>query len=75
MSDELDRAAEATEVLLNAQIRNTQNSLKGRALEPKGLCHNCSNELPSNFLYCDSDCRDDHEGRIAASYRNLGHHQ
>ena len=75
MSDELDRAAEAAEVILNAQILSAQNSIKGRALEPKEFCYNCSNEVPPDFLYCDSDCREDHEYRIAAALRNCGSHQ
>lgn len=72
MSDELDRAAEAIEVILNAQIANAQNALKGRVLEPKEFCYNCSHELPPGFLYCDSDCREDYEDRIAAEKRNCG---
>lgn len=34
-----------------------------------GLCANCGEALPARWVYCDQDCKDDHEHRLATERR------
>jgi len=34
-----------------------------------GECHNCGASVPTGALFCDGDCRDDHERYLAARRR------
>jgi len=44
------------EVALQAALTHRKPTLK-----PKGLCYNCDEPIPG--IYCDADCREDHEKR------------
>lgn len=37
---------------------------------PDGVCANCLAELKAGQRFCDQDCRDDYEKRVAARRRN-----
>jgi hypothetical protein len=53
--DEIDRQLERDEPLLAAQI-----AIRKPTLTARGSCYNC--EAPVTIgLYCDADCRVDHE--------------
>lgn len=34
-----------------------------------GLCANCGEQLPASWVYCDQDCKDDHEHRLETARR------
>lgn len=58
--DEIDKANELAQVLLDAQLKATRPRL-----EPKGSCHFCGENLMDSLLkgslFCGHDCRDDYE--------------
>lgn len=61
MADNADRAAERTELILNA-------GLSHRAPEPPpatGRCLNCEEPLDAGMRWCDADCKEDWERRQA----------
>lgn len=70
MADEADHAAIATDQWL-ASARQAHH-VKSTALKPRGSCHNCDHvftheddgPLFAQLLYCDVDCRKDHEERL-----------
>ena len=59
MSDEIDIANDLAEMERNAAILEAR-----RAAGPvySGMCHNCCEPLEDG-LFCDTDCRDDHQQR------------
>lgn len=56
MRDFGDLAAAESEVHLAAALQN-----KKPTFQPTGVCYNCGEVLPAGKIYCDADCRDDHE--------------
>lgn len=70
MADEADIAARTTDTWL-AQALSAQRAT-ATALKPRGSCHNCEREFSADedgpkfeeLLYCDVDCRKDHELRV-----------
>ncbi|WP_065647760.1 hypothetical protein [Pantoea eucrina] len=56
MKDIVDIANERMEVALAAALTHRKPTLK-----PKGVCYNCDEPIPG--IYCDADCREDHEKR------------
>ena len=58
MADDLDRAQQESELMLSIQLRQRKP-----ALPVTGHCHWCETQLTagSQALFCDTDCRDDHE--------------
>lgn len=61
-ADPLDRATVEQERLLEEQLRVARETLP-KDLPFTGECHNCSEPLPLQTRFCDSDCRDDYEKR------------
>lgn len=61
MADEADRANDQAE-------RELEQILKARAPSERrtGFCVWCRARLPGGGVYCDSDCRDDHETFLRA---------
>lgn len=57
MADDLDRAAESSEMYLNAALHKRQKNAK--PLRWVGYCHNCHEPMPQGQNFCDTDCRDD----------------
>lgn len=39
---------------------------------PRGRCGNCGEACAPTALYCDDDCRDDHQRRLAAQRHKRG---
>lgn len=63
MADEIDRANDLAQVLLDASIRNATK------FEPKyppmGKCYNCDEPLADGHRWCDALCQEDHLRREA----------
>jgi len=57
VSDEADRAQVAEEIARMAALKRRKATLL-----PVGRCHNCDEPIRSG-LFCDADCREDHEKR------------
>lgn len=51
-----------------------EQRLAAQRAEPvtRGQCANCGEHLPPKWVYCDEDCRADHESRQTIE-RRLGH--
>ena len=65
MSDNVDRA----QALQELALRHAMANLPQTALSVTGRCHNCNEPLHGAALYCDDDCRHDHEQRQRAQRR------
>lgn len=70
MSDFADLASEREELdrdlaLLNSLFHN-------ETLAPMGYCYNCDESLPEGVCFCDIDCRNDFEARLASQKRSGG---
>lgn len=59
MRDEADIANEQMEVVLAAALTHRKPVMR-----PTGSCYNCGYPVPG--VYCDADCREDHEKRVRA---------
>ena len=57
MSDIIDQANEQADMHLQFALRQRRPTLK-----PIGRCHNCGEKLQAG-LFCDADCRGDHDRR------------
>lgn len=70
MADEVDDAAEMTELHNNIRIQAARDAAQRRELPPKGCCYNCDRpfsdeEKELGLLYCPGgECREDHEKRM-----------
>lgn len=67
MSDVVDTANDIAETNVRVAIQNRPTE---RILYPKGTCYNCEAKVKSPKLYCDVDCRDDHQRLVKAKQRN-----
>lgn len=63
MPDEIDFASERYEAWLDFQIRDRRAQVAKRTCLPVGICYNCEEPVPGDAIYCDDECRDDHEKR------------
>jgi hypothetical protein len=67
MADEIDiandRAQQDLDLALSCARRHEP------ALPPTGWCYNCAELLNDDRLFCDRDCRDDYEHRLARNAR------
>lgn len=54
-----DREMRDRELAIKAALATSRAGI----LNPKGACYNCLEPLPKGGLFCDADCRADHEGR------------
>ncbi|MGH1373586.1 MAG: hypothetical protein ACRBBW_16215 [Cellvibrionaceae bacterium] len=61
LPDPGDQATAFEELHLKACLNAQQQKTRLRA---KGSCYNCLDPLKEGALFCDSDCRDDHELRV-----------
>jgi len=57
---------------LQAALAEQQLAASRCAPVERGRCANCAELLPPAWVYCDEDCRADHEDRLAAE-RRQGH--
>ncbi len=63
MADEIDIANDrAQQDLDEALARACRHE---PALAPTGWCYNCAEPMADDRLFCDRDCRDDYEHRLA----------
>ena len=65
MADEIDIMFEREQAALDAQI-----AMRKHVPTPTGACFNCNEPLPIG-VYCDADCRHDHEQRQRFQQRTL----
>lgn len=65
--DIIDHTDEMMEQLHAAHIAEIRSSRPG--LIATGRCYNCDETVPAGQLFCDADCRDDHEKAQAAKQR------
>lgn len=60
MADEIDKANELAEIMLNAAIQNTKPRMR-----PTGKCYFCGENLMRDIrlgsLFCGPECREDYE--------------
>lgn len=59
-----DMAALHTEQLFNAALLDHQRAAGKALASVPGVCTNCGGECLPRAVYCDDDCRDDHEQRV-----------
>jgi hypothetical protein len=59
-SDPIDRAADTTDFLTDAAIRNIRANVQ-KGLKPTGFCYFCESDVNSNMLFCDAGCAQDYE--------------
>lgn len=68
MANESDLSSDIEELYRTSAIQN--NRQVKRTLLPKGVCYNCDEPFENEEqLYCDSDCRLDHEKRVRNSIK------
>lgn len=60
-----DQAARAADWFLDEAMREHLRKRGGEALQ-RGTCANCEEACAEQAIYCDADCRADHERRLAA---------
>ena len=65
VSDPLDRAAQLEEA-----ERATAALFRKPVLKRTGRCYNCGEPVQPQALFCDADCRTQHEAIQAAKARN-----
>ena len=53
-----------------AQHRADALKVRKPMLTPCGACHYCGESVRGSLLFCNADCRDDHEAMEAARRRN-----
>lgn len=63
--DDIDRAQAREEMDRELAITNARCAV----LPAIGECHNCGAGVPDGALFCDADCRDDHERYVSARRR------
>ncbi len=66
-ADDLATVREA-EFLADA-LRAQQLQAEREAAAPRGVCVNCGERCLPRAVYCDEDCKADHEARVAAQRR------
>ena len=63
--DDIDRAQVREELDRSLAIAAARKNVP----QATGKCHNCAASIPPAALFCDTDCRDDHERYIDARRR------
>lgn len=63
--DVFDRATEVEEVMREKAIEAKRVDAKREPqYKPCGACYNCGEGIPQGLVYCDGDCKSDHQHRI-----------
>jgi len=70
MSDEVDMAFEAEQLLIKEALANVKATEP--KLPPKGCCYNCDEPLGTGERFCDVDCREDYDHRQRRRLANRG---
>lgn len=58
MADDADRAADREQAARDDALADVRRS---PSLVPAGFCHYCNAPVPPSHLFCDADCRADHD--------------
>lgn len=66
----MDDADRADDRITNAVADGINECRRASSLIATGFCHYCNEPLPTGRLYCNAECRDDHEYELAAKKRN-----
>ena len=66
MADICDVASELEERQRQSAAETAMRRARADRLIPISKCHNCGEPLPDGKLFCDADCRADHEQRMRA---------
>lgn len=70
-SDPIDAGSAAAETWLQDQINEHRYQLERVATAyVAGRCRNCETKMDYGRNYCDDDCRNDHQDRLAAAKRD-----
>lgn len=64
-----DQAARHAELQLQAAMANHRHAAARTPVAVPGWCANCGAECLPRAVYCDEDCRGDHEARLQALAR------
>jgi hypothetical protein len=64
--DIIDQADELLEQMQSARIAEIRSRT---GLAATGRCHYCQDAVPDPALYCDADCREDHQHELDAKQR------
>lgn len=67
MADDVDRAGEREQNMRDDALAEVRRK---PSLICVGFCHSCGEAVAPGHLFCDKDCRDDHEAQEAARKRN-----
>ncbi len=59
-----DQAARTTEQIHAGALLAQQLRAQGGAYIQRGMCANCSARCLPSAVYCDAECRADHEARV-----------
>jgi hypothetical protein len=62
-------AARADELLADALVEHQLKAARVAAMHRTGWCTNCGERCQLPLVYCDVDCRADHERRLRAGER------
>lgn len=65
-----DQAARHAELQLQAALANHAHAARQTPQPVPGCCANCGEACHPLAVYCDADCRADHEDRLKARQRN-----
>ncbi len=72
LPDEHDLAARLAEAALTSALNvQARRAATGPASTP-GVCMNCGEACLPRAVYCDADCRQDHEARLSTRARQGG---
>lgn len=67
MADEIDIANDRAQQDLDRALAAARRHEP--PLAPTGFCYNCTKSLPDGHRFCDKDCREDYEHRLARHAR------
>jgi hypothetical protein len=60
MSDIIDNAQVAIDMIQDASIQAIRRKTGERELVPKGICHWCHDTFTTHQVFCDNDCAEDY---------------
>lgn len=71
-SDPSDRASHEEQASIHQAVEAVKLAAAAPKLAAIGECHNCGEPLSAGERFCDADCRDDYQHRLARRRANLG---
>ena len=70
MADFADIGSDYTERWLEGALDEQRHQQSIAANHEQGRCRNCAERLDDRRNYCNEECRNDHQSRIASDKRN-----